>query len=231
MKLVYCAYPVLDHDKEPDWVEKLADNPFVKREGWALYRPALGFLENAERMEVLAALNRPARIDATQAAALKLDPALLEGLGAVRERVSVADRGPFLDVSFKRMYALLRADVVIADLNAPDHGDKTHETLYAYLMDVPVVGIAHRFILSPAVLGQVSCVLFPRSSEEIVRQVLAFDHKTTAALERYRQASPDPKMVDLAARMKEMAQQQQEAQQPEAGKDAEQPDGRDESTG
>lgn len=232
MTLIYCAYPLIDRDGEPDWVGKLADNRFVKREGWALYRPAYGFMENAESLDVVAAVNRPARITEATARSLKLDPDLLKPLGQVRNRLAAADDGPFIDVSFKRLYALLRSDIVVADLNAPDHGCKAHETLYAYLIDVPVVGIAHRFILSPAMLDKVSCVLFPRSSDEIVRQVLAFDHRTTAALERYHPAASSEKVTELAERMRQMAEQQRaQDERPEQAGDAEQPDGRDESTG
>ena len=228
MKLIYCAYALIDRQQEPDWVGKFADNEFVKREGWALYRPVLGFMENASSLATVAALDRPARISAAEAASLKLDPDLLKPLAKVRDRVSVADNGPFLDVSFKRLYALLRSDVVLADLNVPDHGCKAHETLYAYLIDVPVVGIAHRFILSPAVLDKVSCVLFPRASDEIVRQVLAFDHRTTAALERYRPAVPTDKLTELSERARKLAEQQSEQAEAE---ESEQPNGRDESTG
>lgn len=229
MKLIYCAYPLIDVGQEPDWVQKFADNPFVKREGWALYRPARGFMENAEALEAVAALNRAPRLSAQQAAALKLEPDLLKPLGHVRDRLMAADNGPFLDVSFKRLYALLRSDVLLTDLNGPDHGCKASETLYAYLIDVPVVGIAHRFILSPAMLDKVSCVLFPRASDEIVRQVLAFDHRTTAALERYRPSASSEKLAELSQRVKELAEQRAQ-NEPDGAEDAEQPDGRDEST-
>jgi len=231
MTLIYCAYPLIDRVGEPDWVGKLADHPFVKREGWGLYRPALGFMENAESLDVVAALNRPPCVTAATAAGLKLDADLLKPLGQVKGRLTVADNGPFIDVQFKRLYALLRSDIVVADLNVPDHGCKAHETLYAYLVDVPVVGIAHRFILSPAMLDKVSCVLFPRSSDEIVRQVLAFDHRTTAALERYRPVASREKVTELSERIKQMAEQQRASERPEQAGDAEQPDGRDESTG
>jgi hypothetical protein len=119
----------------------------------------------------------------------------------------------------------------LADLNVPDHGCKSHETLYAYLIGVPVVGIAHRFILSPAMLDKVSCVLFPRASDEIVRQVLAFDHRTTAALERYQQ--PAARAADQLAALSERAKKlaEQHAERPEQAEESEQPDGRDESTG
>jgi hypothetical protein len=230
MKLIYCAYPLIDQGQEPDWVGKFADNRFVQREGWALYRPAFGFMENAEALEVVAALNRPPRITEAQATAMKLEPDLLQPLGQVKNRLAAADAGPFLDVSFKRLYALLRADIVLVDLNGPDHGCKAQETLYAYLMHVPVVGIAHRFILSPAMLDKVSCVLFPRASDEIVRQVLAFDHRTTAALERYRPNVSSEKLAELSRRARELAEQQHAQSELDGAEDAEQPDGRDEST-
>lgn len=228
MKLIYCAYALIDRQQEPDWVGKFADNEFVKREGWALYRPMLGFMENASSLATVAALDRPARVSAAEAATLKLDPDLLKPLAKVRDRVGIADNGPFLDVSFKRLYALLRSDVLLTDLNVPDHGCRASETLYAYLVDVPVVGIAHRFILSPAMLDKVSSVIFPRSSDEIVRQVLAFDHRTTAALDRYRPAASADKLTELSERARKLAEQQSEQGQAE---EPEQPNGRDESTG
>lgn len=229
MKLIYCAYSLIDHGKEPEWVGSFSAHPFVQREGWALYRPVLGFMENAETLSVLAALNRPPRIGVAEAKSLKLDEELMLPLGRVKDRLALADSEPSLDVSFKRMYALLRSDVLLVDLDTADHGCRAHEALYAYLIDVPVVGIAHRFILSPAMLAKMSCVLFPRSSDEIVRQVLAFDHRTTAALERYRPIVSPEKVAELSERIRAIGKQR--GTQAQRAEDAEQPDGRNESTG
>lgn len=184
-RLLYCAHALLDSD-EPDWVGKLLANPLVKAEGWCLYRPTLGFLENAKSPGMLSLLTREPKVSREKAAALQLDSQVFEPLGTVQERLTIADHGPFLDVAFKRLYALLRADVVLVDLNVPDHGCRTEDALYAYLAGIPAVGIASRFIVSPGLVGRLDAVLFPRTSDQIVRQVLAFDHKVTATIEHYR---------------------------------------------
>lgn len=184
-RLVFCAHALLDSD-EPDWVDKLMANPLVKAEQWCLYRPTQGFLENAKWPGMLSLLTREPKISRSQAIGLRLDPALHSSLAEVYERLSIADNGPFLDVAFKRQYALLRADVVLVDLNVPDHGCRTEDALCAYLAGIPTVGIASRFIVSPGLVGRLDAVLFPRTSDQIVRQVLAFDHKVTATIEYYR---------------------------------------------
>lgn len=189
MKLVYCCHAVIDQTDEPDWVGKLVTHPLLVRERWAVYRPCLGFVEQLQSSAtMLAAMSRTVALSSDACATLRIDPQLLEPLGSVLPRLERADEGPTLDVAFKRLYAVLRSDIVLVDMNAPDHGCRSQEVMYAYLSVIPVVGIAHRFILSPALAGLVGTVLFPRTSDEIVRQVLAFDHKVTATLQYYRDA-------------------------------------------
>jgi len=184
-RLIYCAHAVLDAD-EPEWVDKLSHNPIVKAEEWCFYRPTLGFMENAKAPGMLALLTRAPKISKSKSLGLRLDLALHQPLAEVQQRLTIADHGPFMDVAFKRMYALLRADVVLVDLNVPDQGCRTVEAVYAYLAGIPAVGIASRFIVSPGLIDKLDAVLFPRTSDQIVRQVLAFDHKVTATIEHYR---------------------------------------------
>jgi hypothetical protein len=127
-----------------------------------------------------------------------------------------------LDVAFKRLYALLRADAVLVDLNVPDHGCRSQEVMWAYLAGIPVVGIAHRFIVSPSMAAMLEAMVFPRTSDQIVRQLLALDHKTTATIRHYRERQQLQQLNQKAAELRE-------SQEP-AEKAAEHPDGRDEST-
>jgi len=223
-RLIYCAHAVLDA-AEPDWVQKILENPIVKAEQWCLYRPSLGFMENAKSPGMLSLLSRQPKLSQATARVLQIDAGVFDSLPAVRERVVVADNGPFMDVAFKRLYALLRADVVLVDLDVPDQGCRTVEALYGYLAGIPTVGIASRFIVSPGLVSKMQAVLFPRTSDQIVRQILAFDHKVTATIDHYRDGERrrqqqehrlehlTNKIVDLKA--------EQEAK----------PDGRNESTG
>lgn len=218
-RLIYCAYATLDQATEPDWVVKLAENPFLKAEGSTLYRPLYGFMENLKLAGPL--LARDAKLPKERAAALRLEPALFEPLAAVQKRMEVADHGPFVDVAFKRLYALLRADIVLVDLNIPGHGGRAQEAFYAYLAGVPVVGIAHRFILSPMLVEKMEAVIFPKTSDQIVRQVLACDEKTTAAIEHYRVGEQRERQREQLRAMTEKVSALQAEQ--------ERPDGRDES--
>jgi len=187
MKTLYCCHAILDQTEEPDWVEKLSNHPLLQQERWALYRPTLGFIEQLNgNTTLLASLSRSIELSEPIRTALKLDPDLLEPLGKVVGRLERSDHHPSLDVAFKRLYALLRSDIMLVDMNEPDHGCRSQEVMYAYLSNVPIVGIAHRFILSPSMVGRVGTVIFPRTSDEIVRQVLAHDHKVTATLQYYR---------------------------------------------
>lgn len=221
-KLVYCAHAVLDTD-EPDWVQKLAANPVVKTEQWSLYRPSFSFMENVQSPGMLSLLSREPKMSKPQSAALGIDAGVHEPLANVRDRIAIADRGPFMDVSFKRLYALLRADIVLVDLNVPDQGCRTLEALYAYLAGIPAVGVASRFIVSPGLVARLEAVLFPRTSDQIVRQVLAFDHKVTAAIEHYRSAEQRERQHEQLEKLTEKVVKLKA--------EGAEPDGRNESAG
>jgi|GEM_PF-6602291 len=214
-RLIYCAHALIDHTDEPDWVGKLAANPFVLKEGWVCYRPSLGFMENAKVSGMLPFLEAVPKITVEQAAHLRLDGQLFEPLQRVQSRLVVADHGPFLDVAWKRLYALVRADICLVDLNVPDHGCAAQEAMTAYLAGIPVVGVAHRFIVSPTMAEKLEAVVFPRTSDQLVRQVLAFDHKLTAAIRHYR---GEQQLRDLSGKMAELQKS-----------DGAEPDGDDES--
>lgn len=189
-KLIYCSYSLMDADGRPSWLDKLRINPVCLREHWAFYDPMLGFTGNIESDPYLAAAmsdnSRLRTRGAQNMEALRLDPALLLPLPEVHNRLRQADSGPSVDVAFKNIYVLLRSDLVLVDLNAPSHGETAQEVLYAYLFGVPVVGIAHRFILSPWVVGKVKAVIFPSSSDDIVHQILAQDTATAAYISSMR---------------------------------------------
>jgi len=186
MKLVYCAYSILDQIEPPDWLGKLAANKTVVNQGWGLYDPALGFMANSQNPAVAAALSHDRKIPHKIAEAhevLRLDPKLFAPLGDVAARMSAADRFPSIDVSFKHLYVLLRSDVVLVDLTVPSHGGKYYEALYGHLFGKPVIGISHRFILSPWVAQRCDALVFPKNTDEIVRQVLAFDARIDGMIE------------------------------------------------
>lgn len=189
-KLVFCSYNLIDQNGIPGWVSKLVQNPLVQKEKWAVYNPILGFTGNLESSLALPAalsIQQVPPVVVRNFKALKLDPMLLSPLGEVLPRLKAADESPSIDVAFKSLYVLLRSDIMLVDLNQAGHGESSQETVYAYLSGVPVIGVAHRFILSPWMINKLNAVIFPRTSDEIVQQVLAHDHKTTAMLEHYRE--------------------------------------------
>ena len=210
-KLIYASYPLLDQDGIPDWVGKLAGNPVARREKWVVYNPALGLTGNLEGNLVMAAVlsddTRLSLLAARNRQQLKLDPMLFESFGKIVQRLRAADEAPTLDVSFRNLYVILRSDIVLVDLDRLGHGEPSQEVLYAYLSGVPVVGIAHRFMLSPWMADKLSAVIFPRTSDEIARQVLAHDHKTSAMFDYYRALEsdqPNKKTDSTVADLQEM---------------------------
>lgn len=201
-KIIYASYPLVDQDTAPDWVAKVAGNAVVGRERWVVYDPALGLSGNVEANPSLAGMLTDVSRLSQQAQAgcqqLRLDPRLFDPFASILGRLRAADQTPTLDVTFRNLYILLRSDIVLVDLDFVGHGEPSQEVLYAYLIGVPVVGIAHRFILSPWMADKLNAVVFPRTSDEIVRQVLCHDHKTTAMLDHYRKLEVE-KQVQRAA--------------------------------
>jgi hypothetical protein len=202
MKLIYCSFNLVDANEPPDWIEKFKSNVITKKEKWSIYNPYLSFTENV-RMDptILTILNDPERFSrgAPDLKSLKLDPAILGQLQEVMPRLQAADNGPTIDLPFRNLYVILRSDIVIADLNSPGHGEASQEVMYAYLFGVPVVGLSHRFILSPWVVSKVRAVVFPRTTDEIAQQVLAYDHKVTAMIDHYRTEAEAEKVAKVKA--------------------------------
>lgn len=203
--LIYCAYSNLDEAEPPDWVVKLRDNPTMRASRWTLYEPFHGFAGNVERQaRLMAELADPGRLRKPEGD-LKLDPMLFEPLTTqVMGRMQAGDGGPTIDVPFKNLYVLLRSDIVLVDLNVPSHGGKAQEVLYAYLLGVPVVGVAHRFILSPWLVEKCKAVVFPKTSDDIVHQVMAFDQWVTAAIQHHSAAAGPASSSDLMGKLEQL---------------------------
>lgn len=213
-KLIYMSYSLMDQASKPDWVDKLKDNPMVVKEKWSLYDPSLGFNGNFEAgFYTAAVLSDNSRVNKQayeSQKSLRLDPALFSDLGKVINRIKAADGAPSIDLPFKDLYVILRSDIVLVDLNTADHGERSQEVLYAYLFGIPVVGVAHRFILSPWMVGKVNSVVFPVTTDEIVSQVLAYDHKITSAIKYLREDRADLKskeeVLEAAKKLRENVQ-------------------------
>ncbi len=219
MKLIYCSYPLMDAEVQVDWIDKLAKNPVARKENWAIYNPRLGFVENFETDPYRAvAMTDPGRISEKAKALaepLQLDPMLFLPFPEVQHRLAAADRAPTVDVPFKDLYVILRSDIVLADISNANHGED-QAVMYAHLLGIPVVAISHRFIMSPWIVGKVSSVIFPKTSDEIVQQVLAFDHKTAAMVKYYRAiAQAEEKAAEDTRRAEEASASAQNA--PPAG--------------
>jgi hypothetical protein len=204
----------MDQDSKPDWIEKLKVNPMVVQERWSLYDPMLGFSGNFESNIYTATclsdnsrVNKHAQVYQKE---LRLDPALFRNLGEVLKRIKASDGGPSIDLPFKDLYVILRSDIMLVDLNEAEHGERSQEVLYAYLFGVPVIGVSHRFILSPWMAGKMNAVVFPATTDEIVAQVLAYDHKITAALKYFRAADKELKEIESKKGVLEAARELRE---------------------
>jgi len=208
VKLIYCAYNLMEQDGPPDWIQKFKTNPVVRQERWSIYDPYFTFTENVGTdVGLMSRLNDEARLKKIDPVALKLDPQLLSPIGVVLDRIKVSDNSPTIDIPFRELYVLLRSDIVLADLNSMGHGEVSQEVMYGYLFGVPVVGLSHRFILSPWIAGKLRSVIFPRTTDEIVQQVLAYDHKTTAMINHYRATAEAEKTATQAEAEKNDVQQ------------------------
>lgn len=165
-KFVYLSYPAMEGI--PDWIQKIKE---YKHQDVCLLDPYDP--NQIQDPAVQACLNRDPNETAVQwKEAFKLEPMLfLPPNESVATRFVINERKPVLD-NYKSMYCLLRADVMLVDMNLASYGDVAQEVLYAWLWNIPVIGITNRFINSSWVQSRCKMLLMPRNSSEIVEQIL-----------------------------------------------------------
>jgi hypothetical protein len=171
--LLYLSYDPINLQERPAWVQKLKD---AMPPNWVLYDPWMGVAEQAQDPLFLAVLKKTKPVPNAQSysLALQLDPRLFEVPDKILPTLVEIDVAPTVEHCFKDLYFLMRSRAVVADLDTGLSRDGAYKALYARLLDVPVVGIARRYILSPWLLQCCSVVLKPDDTpDSIVQQVSA----------------------------------------------------------
>lgn len=159
MTLVYCNYPILDQQDEPDWVGLLR---YVQTQGSLqgvyFYRPFMS-LEHQGLEEVLSVRNPERDAQLLQLAKIiRLDHILTgytvrqshpypeySDIVAEERRSNMHSHIPVL----KDLWVLSRADIVVTDCNTPDHGTKDMVALLARMLGIPSVSLTDRFLVGP----------------------------------------------------------------------------------
>lgn len=146
--LVYCAYPIIDQDKEPSWVATI--NYVMENnnlEGISLYRPFYSIesqshihnlLEKETDNQELDSLMHLMRIEAN------IRPDNLKMALDLENRLNYSK-----NLVMKELWVLSKADIVVADCDASDRGDRDMALMVGRLLNLPIIGVANKFITGP----------------------------------------------------------------------------------
>lgn len=145
--LIYCAYPIIDRDSEPNWVsilEYVINNKIL--EGIHIYRPFYP-IKSQESIHSILEIEKATNLDfLTEALQLEKNytpTSLKEAL--VREN----HEGYSNRLIGKELWLLANSDIVVADCDLSDKGDRDMILMSARLLAKPTVGICNKFIIGP----------------------------------------------------------------------------------
>jgi len=164
--------------EKPFWVDPVKNHPLSKSSGWTFYDPIENFTDHLKNPLFVRAMSQ-APCDKAKEPILKLDPMILAEFDS--DRVEIFEKADIenLDggisslIKLKDLYTLARSKVVLTDLSYPSFGGRPQELLYAYLMDIPIIGISPRFMNSPWMVDICELIMSPRSIDQIIRQIAA----------------------------------------------------------
>jgi hypothetical protein len=131
--LVYCAYPILDRETEPEWVHVLThvkENNLLK--GIELYRPFYSLEVQAHLTEILKE-NSEDLIPINIVDAIKLEESKEYSKNLI----------------LKELWVLSKADMLIADLDLSDKGERDMPLTLAKVLNIPTIGVTNKFIQGP----------------------------------------------------------------------------------
>ena len=183
--LVYLSYSIMDIYQPPLWVPPLLENKTAMENGFVFYNPIDTMADHFKNEAFVKHLS-PERIPPLikdNAKVFKLEPMLFESLpdektqpnpmtSTLMARFADADVGKsILNIVFSDLFVLMKADCLVVDMNQPSHGGKPMEVLYAHLWDIPIIGICHRRDFSPWIANLISCMISPRTTDDIVKAI------------------------------------------------------------
>jgi hypothetical protein len=171
--LIYCSFPIMGYDSKPDWVDSLKNSLFAKEMKWSFYDPYISVREQPELLQNIQQF-KINKIAEENTNLLKLNTMMLNSTPeAIQQLIRCDDMELSTDVLFKDLFMLIRANVMVVDLNRKTSGGTAQEVLYAHLLNIPVVGISFKFQVSPWMHQRCRSIINPRSPDDIHKAVLA----------------------------------------------------------
>jgi hypothetical protein len=144
--LVYCAYPILDRESEPEWVHVLThvkENNLLT--GIELYRPFYSLDVQAHLTDTLKENSEDLT---TLVNMLNLDKKLIPS--NIIEAIKLEEGKEYSkNLILKELWVLSKADMLIADLDLADKGERDMPLTLAKVLNIPTVGVTNKFIQGP----------------------------------------------------------------------------------
>lgn len=144
-KLLYCNYPVLEHDREPEWVGMLDRAATAGKLNCSLYRP---FVPAGEQVHLQEFLEKEgsSRL-ATVAALLNInmgDKIGYDILLRIEQNIQYSS-----NVIIKDLTVLSVCDLVVTDCDTPDYGTRDNIHILAKMVGIPTINVNNKFIEGP----------------------------------------------------------------------------------
>lgn len=145
--LVYCAYPIIDRDSEPNWVtilEYVISNKIL--EDIYIYRPFYS-IESQESLHPVLE-NKNSTDLGFLLEALQLENQYSPT--SLKEALEAENHGGYANrLVGKELWVLANSDIVVADCDLSDRGDRDMILMSARLLAQPTVGVCNKFITGP----------------------------------------------------------------------------------
>ena len=161
--ICYLSYGFLDA-QVPTWVRALRalDETIV----WADNLTSLSSIakECGERFVLslqAAELQAPYAVASANASALRIPADVFRPVQEMLPRLVATEATPTLDAVTKALYLLVRARVVVVDLDLPGYGERGFEACLANQLRIPILGVTTRFTADPWLLHVCRAVTQP----------------------------------------------------------------------
>jgi hypothetical protein len=175
--LIYTSFAIMGQEAKPLWIEAVKRHPLAMAAKWEFYDPWEPISVQLAKDGFASELSKPA-IELAHDPTLKMDPRITSVLDepvklALKQAdIETAEGGDAMLTEFKDLYALTRSQIMLVDLSVPSFGGRSQEVLYAYLLEIPIIGISSRFMNSPWLINKCEVVLQP-NADRIMKQIVA----------------------------------------------------------
>lgn len=175
--LVYCAYPIIDQSKEPQWVDVLNHVQLENKllENVLVYRPFYSLSEQGKLEEILGLPSATADLDAI-VRLLDLDASYLPK--SLEDAIKLENNREFSDMLvLKELWILSKCDIMVADLDLADRGERDMPLTIAKLLKMPIIGVTNKFIQGPWLSSfttyQTNTMNLPDMLQALANQILS----------------------------------------------------------